>query len=396
MALCLKTMRFLNKPFLMSMEKSFNPSSIDVRCLFSQAALGVDAFLRAKEKTKSLFIQIDKKFKQKMVDFTSEDSKNMVFTEDLKNMIFLAENDDFDIELVEKMTLKFNNQNKELRFGTFVFGPVVMRMYHSLNRPFEALKVFKNPELDGFFDQIMTYQVLMDLLYCNKMYDEVKEVFEIIKSKQVMGIKFHRNTVVLVSAACFQKNTPEDWTYLKNLWLEMNEASHTPMRKTITYSAALAIQQDDPHSAVELLAKVPNQNYVTIRNLKILALDKLNRPEDAILILKGSLEKDLPEHVNKASFCDEVIEDMKSTIEKSGNREMLNEFTKLEQQLIAQQRITSQPLSKLIDSEIDYSLATKNQQLRNNVQRSDRLASSFRYDRPQRNQYSRREGLSDA
>ncbi|RZF45660.1 hypothetical protein LSTR_LSTR010611 [Laodelphax striatellus] len=394
MALCLKTMRFLNKPFLMSMDKTFSPSLIDVRYLFSSAALGIDAFLRAREKTKTLFTQIDQKFKQKMIDFTKEDSKNMVFTEDLKNMIFLAENEDSDMDLVEKMAMKFNKQNKELRFGTFIFGPVVMRMYHSLNRPVEALKVFKNPELDGFFDQMMTYQILMDLLYSNKMYDEVKEVFEIVKAKQMMGVKFHRNTVVLVAAACYQKNTPEEWTYLRNLWQEMNEASHAPMRKTITYSAALAINQNDPHAAIELLAKVPKQNYVTVRNLKVLALNQLNRPEDSILILKGTLEQDLPEHVNKASFCDEVIEDLKSTIEKSGNKEMLNEFTRLEQQLIAQQRISSQSLSKLIDTVIDYNLASLNQQ-RNNVQRTDKLASSFRYNRPQRNQYPRREGLSD-
>lgn len=64
----------------------------------------------------------------------------MIFTEDLKNMIHLAEPD--DITLVTNMMKKFNKQNKELRFGSFVFGPVVMRMFYYFNKPVEALEVF--------------------------------------------------------------------------------------------------------------------------------------------------------------------------------------------------------------------------------------------------------------
>jgi hypothetical protein len=38
-------------------------------------------------------------------------------------------------------TSRFNQQNKEVRFGSYVFGPVVMRMYYFLNKPDEALEV---------------------------------------------------------------------------------------------------------------------------------------------------------------------------------------------------------------------------------------------------------------
>lgn len=38
-------------------------------------------------------------------------------------------------------TFRFNQQNKEVRFGSYVFGPVVMRMYYFLNKPDEALEV---------------------------------------------------------------------------------------------------------------------------------------------------------------------------------------------------------------------------------------------------------------
>jgi len=77
-------------------------------------------------------------------------------------------------------------------------------MYYNLNEPQMALETFKDPELEGFFDQLTTYQILCDLLYTNKMYNEILELFEIIKTKQVQGSKFPRNVIILVFGACFE------------------------------------------------------------------------------------------------------------------------------------------------------------------------------------------------
>jgi pentatricopeptide repeat domain-containing protein 2 len=99
---------------------------------------------------------------------------------------------------------RFNQQNKHLRFGNYVFGPVVMRMYYFLNQPKAALELLKDPELEGFFDQLSSYQVLCDLLYNNGMYQEVLDVFEIVKSRQVSGTRYPRNVLMLVFASCYK------------------------------------------------------------------------------------------------------------------------------------------------------------------------------------------------
>jgi len=102
------------------------------------------------------------------------------------------------------MYYRFNSQNKHLRFGNYVFGPVVMRMYYCLNEPKQALEVFNDPELEGFFDQLSSYQILCDLLYNNQMYQEVLDVFETVKSRQTQGAKYPRNVVILVFASCYK------------------------------------------------------------------------------------------------------------------------------------------------------------------------------------------------
>lgn len=79
-----------------------------------------------------------------------------------------------------------------------------MRMLYQLNKADEALAVFKMPELQGFFDQIVSFQLLMDLLYNNERYKEMLEVFDIIKNKQMENAKYPRNVVTLTLAACYK------------------------------------------------------------------------------------------------------------------------------------------------------------------------------------------------
>jgi hypothetical protein len=56
-------------------------------------------------------------FKNKMNEFVrDENSKNLIFTEDLKNMVHICENQE-DIQLLKTMVEKFNSQSREVRFG---------------------------------------------------------------------------------------------------------------------------------------------------------------------------------------------------------------------------------------------------------------------------------------
>lgn len=241
-----------------------------------------------------------------MQEFVQDSSTNMIFTEDLKNMVHLIENSPENTELVVKMLKKFNSQNKELRFGNFVFGPVVMRMFTVLKNAEVALQCFNDPEMEGFFDQLMSYQILLDLLYENKKYQEVLDTFDNIKARQIQGGRYPKHVIVLVFAACYKLNTPESFKYSSALWKELNTVGHIPMRKGTTFAAALALAQNSPAAALEITSTVKQQNYITVRNIKTVALAELGRPDDAIPILKSVLELDDP-HANKHTFFKEIV-----------------------------------------------------------------------------------------
>lgn len=48
-----------------------------------------------------------------------------------------------------------------------------------------------------------------------------------------------------------------------------------PVRRVLTYSAALALNQNAPNVALEILSNAAQPNYVTVRNLKVRHLFQL-------------------------------------------------------------------------------------------------------------------------
>lgn len=59
-----------------------------------------------REKVKQYFLNDADKFREKMNDFVENDQTSMIFTEDLKNMVHLADPTDKDLELLERMLRK--------------------------------------------------------------------------------------------------------------------------------------------------------------------------------------------------------------------------------------------------------------------------------------------------
>lgn len=106
-----------------------------------------------------------------------------------------------------------------------------MRMFYNLKDHKTALKLFKDENLNGFFDQLMSYQIICDMLYEAKFYEEVLDVYNIVKSRQVQGGRFPKHVIVIVLASCYKMNSEKSLAYTLELWKELQSAGHIPMRK---------------------------------------------------------------------------------------------------------------------------------------------------------------------
>ncbi|CAG5049186.1 unnamed protein product [Parnassius apollo] len=295
--------------------------------LYSPSALGIDGYLQSRKRIKDQFSNFSDKFRSKMKDFVFE-PKNMIFTEDLKNMVHMAEPTDLD--LVLNMIKKFNSQNNEFRF---------------------ALKCFEDPDNNGFFDQQVSYQILLDLLYNHEMYEEMYRVFERVQEKQLNMTKFPKYPLILILAACYKQNTPKSMEYASKIWSEMLSVGTTPVRRAATFFAALALKQGAPHVALESLS-MQTPHYVTVRNIKAIALADIGRVDDALPILRAVMDNDTPEQKGKHTFFEETISKVRNAVEKAANKDIQKEFENIEKALRDRNLIDSQTLDQLLSSEI--------------------------------------------
>lgn len=340
------------------------------RFLYSERSLGLQGYENARLNFRNQFLNVEDTFRTKMQEVCESES-SMIFTEDLKSMLHLAQKKPEDIELLIKMITKFNKQNKEMKFGTFIFGPVVMRTLYYLDEPELALTAFKDPQFENFFDQFISYQILLCLLYKHKKYAEMREVYDIIKTKRIVN-GYPKNSSILVMAACYKENTPETLEYAVNLWKEINEKGFTFMRRATTFLTALAIKQNAPHIAIEIMSTIREARYIDIRCLKVWAYTELKRFTEIVPIIRSSLEHDRPNAMKERYFTD-VIEHLEEVMKKENVPENF-ELYKLLDLLKKNDHILPEKLENHICVEINTALRTRLDPTRSNLMRQQQTS----------------------
>jgi pentatricopeptide repeat domain-containing protein 2 len=266
-----------------------NACVVGRRYLFSAEILGLDNYKRQKLSMSEKIGGMKEKFCSRMAEYVKTSQSNTIFTEDLKSMVYIAESD-AELDITLQMVRRFHLQNSDLRFSNFVFGPLVMRLLHMLNKPDEAYQLFTDKGLSGFFDQMSSFVILMDLLYDSKRYGQVLEVMDIVKDKQLGGFKYPMDCVTLAVASCYQLNTPESFKKLTSLIKDTGGAVGSVSLRSSIYASMLALTQGKPDVALELLSIVTIRpglpTPVAYVNVKALTFAALGRVDDAIQTLR--------------------------------------------------------------------------------------------------------------
>lgn len=83
----------------------------------------------------------------------------------------------------------------------YSFSSSSLSFFFNISFLFQALK---SEELDGFFDQLASYQLALDLLYEKERYEDVIDVFRDLQNKRLQGTKFPKNCFMIAIAACYK------------------------------------------------------------------------------------------------------------------------------------------------------------------------------------------------
>lgn len=171
--------------------------------MYTEKALGLPAYERSRNTFYNQFATVSDTFRSKMLEVCNKENAT-VFTEDMKAMVHLINDTEEDMQLVEAMIKRYIETNKEFQFGSYMFGPVVMRMYSYLKEPVKAYESFNNHFESSFYQQMTTVQILFNLLYVNQMYSEIRDLYEKILSSEAWRGMANRCIFVL-TAACYKE-----------------------------------------------------------------------------------------------------------------------------------------------------------------------------------------------
>ncbi|KFM72039.1 Pentatricopeptide repeat-containing protein 2, partial [Stegodyphus mimosarum] len=329
--------------------------NISVRFLYNEQFLGLDKYVEGRQRTISRIGNMRENFYNRMRAQLNTSQQSMIFTEDLKTIIHSAEDKPEDLELTVQMMKRFHKQNKELRFGTFIFGPVAMRLFYFLKKQDMMCEFFKDPELDGFFDQLKSYLLCMDLCFKNGEYDQILGFFKDMQNKQIAETKFPREAVVLTVGACYKLNTPETFQLATDIVTQAREAKVPVIRKALSFVVALALNQGRPDVALEILSSIDRYNNITGNNLKLLALAGLDRINDAFDILRRVTDQDSPVQARiRGEICQSTLDALQKSVDKLNDKETSHIFEQLCRSLKESNSVTNQTIDDLVCQPIEF------------------------------------------
>ena len=78
-------------------------------------------------------------------------------------------------------------------------------------------------------------------------------------------------------------------------------------RKAVCLFAALAINQNQPNVALEVLSMALQSNYITVRNLRLIALAQTGRFQDVFNGIMMIINSDFPSHQDKGPILLETV-----------------------------------------------------------------------------------------
>ncbi|KAK1176539.1 pentatricopeptide repeat-containing protein 2, mitochondrial-like [Acipenser oxyrinchus oxyrinchus] len=237
----------------------------------------------------------------------------LVLKDELKLVLHLCQTPE-DVEVAKNAIYRYHEENGNVAFGEFKFGPLFMRLCYELGLEETAADLVKDKALKGFFSDSTSFNIVMDMLFIKGSYDSALEVLLDMKTQ---GVSFNKDTCTLASAICYKLNTAESYRICTLILEEtQSKGKHVP-RQAFFFAVALALKQEDVERARSLYSQIMNTESKVCLNLKVLLLGLSGALKDLLSFLESAIVADTPTFVKKPAFSQEVLETVREKMEDS-------------------------------------------------------------------------------
>jgi len=349
-----------------------------VRTLFSSSGIGIDNFKYARDQHATRYAPSLDVFKKRFLESVGQ-SNSQVFAEDLRNMIMSASNDQ-EIEAVIQALKKYSAN--QVKFTDYHFGSPVMRLLYLQNKTDQALQLFMDDNLKNVFNDSASALVLMNKLIEEQRFDDALKVFEHGSKRgfsTVSGRKFPGDVVMLAIECLYRQNTQESLNKAKELVSKVRQSDADISPRAATMTALLAIQQNDPGFAMEILGAVRGQSAATVQNLRAICYAEMGRVEEALNVAHVLADQKAGANDRRKVFP-LVMRHIRTAVEKSQDQSLLTRFEDLSKFIMKNNRLSTTDLPEFVGQPINRRGPPRQQQgAVNNVRKNfPRFTNAFR------------------
>ncbi|KFD51116.1 hypothetical protein M514_08016 [Trichuris suis] len=257
------------------------------RSIFTDNSIGLPEFNQFRNERRRQMQLSNDEFWNKIRHYFLPNNNLLIYTEDFKNAISLAELDEH-FELLELMCRRYHEQSCRLSLFVYRFGPVIMRLFHSSKRCDMAKRMIMDENLRGFFDYLICFTVCMDLLFKEGRFADVIDVWNAYKeSESCKNIPYPRSLQILVTGSFYKLGTVESYDSALELLSGCIGQEVPLVRKALLFVVALCLKRNEADMAFELinLLKKPEES-VSGRSLYCIILARLGRLAEALDVLE--------------------------------------------------------------------------------------------------------------
>ncbi|XP_036435854.1 pentatricopeptide repeat-containing protein 2, mitochondrial isoform X2 [Colossoma macropomum] len=190
----------------------------------------------------------------------------LILKDELKLLLHLCQTPE-DMVTARNAIYRYHEENRNVAFGEFRFGPLFMRLCYELGLEDVAVSTLTDRTLKGFFSDGTSFNIAIDMLFTKECYEGALEVVGEMKSQ---GVPFNKDTFTLAFATCYKLN--------------------------------------DTEQAHNIYSQIMSTDSRLCQNLRVLMLVKTGSIKDAVEALTTALLSKSSVFVRKPEFSQEVVD----------------------------------------------------------------------------------------
>ncbi|XP_016358267.1 pentatricopeptide repeat-containing protein 2, mitochondrial-like [Sinocyclocheilus anshuiensis] len=236
------------------------------------------------------------------------EKKMLILKDELKILLYLCQSAE-DVFMARNAMYRYHEENRNMAFGEFKFGPLFMRLCYELGLEELGARTLTDPALKGFFSDSTSFNIAIDMLFTKQCY---KSCLEVVGEMKKQGVPFSKDTFMLAFATCYKLNTSKSYHICLTLLEEGQTKGSLIPRHAYCFAAALALKQNDIERAQAFYSQIISTDSRLCQNLRVLILAMKGSMKEAVSALTTALVSKTPVFVKKPEFSQEVVNVLKN------------------------------------------------------------------------------------